>query len=185
LREQDAFAFIRLYLPAVDRMRLADVNDKKLDAIAKATMERLEVPSLGTKGRSGVAAENQRDRFVSAKCRKPHSFVVAKLGQLKVWGVSTRCGRVSLALGKKLHERDAPPRGHCVGELHHASEIFFGEMSFEQRKEIFKRHRFTFSYKNGCILRRRSGWRKRPPNLAMARRVTDCSVRFVSTPPEL
>jgi hypothetical protein len=41
LRQQDAFAFIRLHLPAVDRMRLADVNDKKLDAIAKATMERL------------------------------------------------------------------------------------------------------------------------------------------------
>ena len=65
-------------------MRLADVNDKELDAIAKATMERLEVPSLGTKRRSGIAAENQRDRFVSAKRRELHSFAVAKFCQHKV-----------------------------------------------------------------------------------------------------
>jgi hypothetical protein len=130
-------------------MRLADVNDKELDAIAKAPMERLEVPSLGTKRRSGVAAENQRDRFVSAKRRKLDTFVVAKLWQYKVRGVSTHCGRVSLALGKKFHEGDAPLWGHRVGELHHASEVLFGEMFFEQRKEIFKRHGFyLFSLKH-------------------------------------
>jgi len=129
-------------------MRLADVNDKELDAIAKATMERLEVPSLGTKRRSGETAENQRDRFVSVKRTKLHSFVAAKLWQYKVRRVSTHRGRVSLALGKKLHERDAPLGRHGVGELHHASEVFFGEMFFEQRKEIFNRHRFyPFSLK--------------------------------------
>jgi len=155
-------------------MRLADVNDKELDPITKAPMERLEVPSLGTKRRSGIAAENQRDRFVSAKRRELHSFAVAKFCQHKVRGIGTHSGGVSLAFGKKLHERYAPLRGHRVGELHHASEVFLGQMFFEQRKEIFNRHRFTFSHKISCILRLSLGWRNPHLNRAMALRVTDC-----------
>ncbi len=48
-------------------MGLADVNDKELDPIGIAAMERFEVPSLGTKRWSCVAAEDQRDGLVSAK----------------------------------------------------------------------------------------------------------------------
>ena len=65
-------------------MRLADVNDKELDPITKAPMERLEVPSLGTKRRSGIAAENQRDRFVSAKVRQPNLLPAAETREFEV-----------------------------------------------------------------------------------------------------
>ncbi len=67
LREQDAFVLVRFDLPFVDWMRFADINDEEFDPVGKAAMESFEVPSLGTKRWSCVAAEDQRDGLVSAK----------------------------------------------------------------------------------------------------------------------
>ncbi len=48
-------------------MRFADVDDEELDPVSEATVQRLEVPSLGTERRSGVAAEDQRYRATAKR----------------------------------------------------------------------------------------------------------------------
>src|SRR6266851_9433838 len=53
-------------------VRLSNVDEEEFDLIAEVAMERFKVPSLGTERRSGVAAEDERDRLAPAKGRQPH-----------------------------------------------------------------------------------------------------------------
>jgi len=48
-------------------VRLPDIDDEELDSIAEAAVEVFEVPSLGTEGGSGIAAENQGYRLSPPK----------------------------------------------------------------------------------------------------------------------
>jgi hypothetical protein len=48
--------------PAVLRVRLADVDDYKMDAVAVAPGQLLQRPDLGAERRSGVRTEDQRNR---------------------------------------------------------------------------------------------------------------------------
>jgi hypothetical protein len=59
--------FVALNLPAIGGMRFTNVDDEKCDLLTKAAGQGFELPSLGTKGRSGVAAKNQRHRLVIVK----------------------------------------------------------------------------------------------------------------------
>ena len=77
--KQDSLLLIRLDLPSVSRVRFLNIDDEELYAFAKLPVKLLKVPSLGTKRRSGVAAENQRDRLLSAKCRQTDAVIAAKL----------------------------------------------------------------------------------------------------------
>jgi hypothetical protein len=49
--------------PPFLRMRLADVDDEEYDPLAVAVGELLERPDLGAERRSGVGAEDERDRL--------------------------------------------------------------------------------------------------------------------------
>ena len=75
---------VRFDLPFVDWMRFANVNDEEFDPVAEAAVESFEVPSLGTKRWSGVAAEDQRDWLASAKTRQSHAFGASELRQIEV-----------------------------------------------------------------------------------------------------
>jgi hypothetical protein len=72
LRECDPVALVGFDLPSVGRVRLSNVDEEEFDLIAEVAMERFKVPSLGTERRSGVAAEDERDRLAPAKGRQPH-----------------------------------------------------------------------------------------------------------------
>ena len=51
-------------------MRFPDIDDEELYLSAEASIDRCEVPSLGTERGSGVAAENQGYRLLPAKGRE-------------------------------------------------------------------------------------------------------------------
>jgi hypothetical protein len=106
-------------------VRFSNINNKELDSIGETAMERREVPSLGTKRRSGVAAENQGYRLSPAKGAELHFFGTAEARQLEVGG-RPRFRRESLAFRERLHLRGAPFGLHPGGELHHPIEILFG-----------------------------------------------------------
>src|SRR5215469_845067 len=103
---------IRLDLPAVSRVRLADVDDEEFNPITKLSVEPLEVPSLGTKRRSGVATENQRYWLTPAKCGQLHTSVSTEPCQLKIRRFAADRRRERLPFCKELHEKGAPLRGH-------------------------------------------------------------------------
>ena len=84
LREQDSFAFVGFHLPFVGRVRLPDIDDEEFYLSAETSIERRKVPSLGTKRRSGIAAENQGYRLSSAKGRELHLLDAPKARQLEL-----------------------------------------------------------------------------------------------------
>ncbi len=65
LAKQNGILLVLFHLPAVGRMNLLDIDDDELDAIPKALVDAVQGPSLGPKRRSGVAAENERDRSLA------------------------------------------------------------------------------------------------------------------------
>jgi len=69
---RDPVALVGFDLPSVGRVRLSNVDEEEFNPIAEVAIERFKVPSLGTERRSGVAAEDERDRLASAKGRQPH-----------------------------------------------------------------------------------------------------------------
>jgi hypothetical protein len=48
-------------------VRFANVDNEKRDLLIEAAMQGFELPSLGTEGRSGVAAKDERHRLVMAE----------------------------------------------------------------------------------------------------------------------
>jgi hypothetical protein len=69
---ENAVALIALDLPAVCRVGFTNVDDEECDLIPEAMVESFELPSLGTKGGSSEAAENQRHRLAIAESREPY-----------------------------------------------------------------------------------------------------------------
>jgi hypothetical protein len=128
LLEKDPLTFVGLDLPFVGRVRFPDVDDEELDLIAETAQERSEVPSLGTKRGSGVAAENQGYRLASAEGRELHLLAASQARQLEVGRIRADFRRQRLAFREELHHRGAPFRLHAGGELQHPIEIFFGKM---------------------------------------------------------
>ena len=62
LANQHSVFDVFIDLPAVGRMNFLDVDREEVDAITIGTVDAIEGPSLGPKGRSGIAAENQSHR---------------------------------------------------------------------------------------------------------------------------
>ena len=58
-------ALISTHLPTVGGMRLADIHGIDIHLILIAGIEPVEDPSLGSKGSSREAAENENDRFAA------------------------------------------------------------------------------------------------------------------------
>ena len=131
---------VRFDLPFVGRMRLADVNDEEFDFIAIAAMERFEVPSLGTKRWSCVAAEDQRDGLASAKMRQLHALGAAEYRQIEVGRVRADGRRQGFTLGEKLHHRDAALGGiaatNAIMPPKSFSERFFRNSSMKVSRLI-------------------------------------------------
>jgi hypothetical protein len=131
LREKDPFAFVGFDLPFVGWVRFPNVDDEELNLIAETAMELDEVPSLGTKRGSGVAAEYQSNRPSSAKGGELHLLGIAEARQLEVGRIRADLRRKSLALRKELHHRGASFWLHRGSELHHPIEVLFGQMFSE------------------------------------------------------
>lgn len=51
-------------------MRLLDVDDEELDPVTVRPVELLQAPGLLAEGRSGVGAEDERDRARASKARQ-------------------------------------------------------------------------------------------------------------------
>ena len=64
LIEDRAFLEIRGELPLICSMGLGDVDEREVGAAAEALEEALDVARPATKGRSGVAAEDEEERPV-------------------------------------------------------------------------------------------------------------------------
>ena len=63
--ERDLVAPVVGEHPAVLRVRLADVDDEERDLVAVAVVELLQLAQLAAEGRSGVRAEDERDRALA------------------------------------------------------------------------------------------------------------------------
>ena len=61
LSDEHGVLLVRLDLPAVARMDLLEVDRVEGDLFAKLTINAIQGPSLGPKGRSGIAPKNERD----------------------------------------------------------------------------------------------------------------------------
>ena len=55
----DVLLLVDRHLPLVGGMRLLDVDDVEINAIAVPLVDLLQAPGLETEGRSGVGAEDQ------------------------------------------------------------------------------------------------------------------------------
>ena len=55
-------------------MRLADVDDEERDLVAVAVVELLQLAQLAAEGRSGVRAEDERDRPLAREVGEPDSL---------------------------------------------------------------------------------------------------------------
>ena len=78
MRELDPLTFVGFDLPFVGRVRFSDIDDEEFYLSAETAVQRCEVPSLGTKRGSGVAAENQGYRLSPAKGRELHMLGAAE-----------------------------------------------------------------------------------------------------------
>jgi len=65
LVEDGAFLEVRGELPLVGGMGLGDVDEREVRAIAESLEEALDIARPATKGRSGVAAEDEQQRSVA------------------------------------------------------------------------------------------------------------------------
>ena len=63
-------------LPSVRRVNFLDVDGEEVDPIAIGAVDAIEGPSLGPKGRSGVAPEHQRHRTIPKTIREPNRFAL-------------------------------------------------------------------------------------------------------------
>jgi hypothetical protein len=117
-------------------MRLANVDDEELDPIAEAAMKRFERPSLGAKGRSGIASEDQRHRLDPAEGRKPHTSGAAELRELEVRRLLPDRGCERLAIEDEPHELAAPVVRKARDPLLHAVEVSRRELALKLLEEI-------------------------------------------------
>ena len=78
-------------------MRLADVDAEEVHAVAVALRELLERPNLGAEGRSGVRAEDQRDRTFLDERAQAGGVLASEQRQLEV--------RCEVALGHLRRQR--------------------------------------------------------------------------------
>src|SRR2546421_8391690 len=95
-------------LPGVGRVRLANVDDEERDPIAESAVKRLERPSLGAKGWSGIASEDERHRLHVAEGGKPDTPDVSELGQLEIRRLFSDRRRARLAVEDESHELATP-----------------------------------------------------------------------------
>jgi hypothetical protein len=65
-------------------MCFADVDEQEFRVIFVSFVEPLEVARLATKGRSGIASENQDNRPFASKARQGHRSFSSRIGQRKV-----------------------------------------------------------------------------------------------------
>ena len=72
--------------PAVLRVRLADVDDKEMDAVAVPPGQPLQRPNLGAERRSRVRAEDQRHGPLPQEGAEANHAVIVESGQLEVRG---------------------------------------------------------------------------------------------------
>ena len=80
LVEDGAFLEVRGELPLVGGMGLGDVDEREVRAIAESLEEALDIARPATKGRSGVAAEDEQQRSVADE--------LSEIGRLEIVGVS-------------------------------------------------------------------------------------------------
>jgi hypothetical protein len=66
-------------------MRLTNVNDEERNLSAKTLIQGFEVPSLGTKGRSGKAPEDQGDWLMVTERGEAYMLVTAESQQIEIW----------------------------------------------------------------------------------------------------
>jgi hypothetical protein len=75
-------------------MRLADVDGEERDTVAELRRQTVERPNLGAEGRSGVRAEDERDRPVGIQLRETDAAAAVDERELEVrCGVADRDGR--------------------------------------------------------------------------------------------
>jgi len=67
LIEDGAFLEVRRKLPLVRGVCLGDIDEREVDSIAEALEEALDVARPATKGRSGVASEDEQQRPAAHK----------------------------------------------------------------------------------------------------------------------
>ena len=89
LTNEYAIHLVLIDLPAVGRVNFLDVNCEEIDAVTIGAVDPIEGPSLGPKGRSGVASEDQRHRTICEMIRKSDPLVgrlalAGQEGQLEV-----------------------------------------------------------------------------------------------------
>ncbi len=128
LCEQDPLALIGFHLPFVSRVRLSNVDDEEFNSISESAMKFLEVPSLGTKGRSGVAAEDKGNRLLAAQGRELHLRAAVEPGQFEVGRFCTDCWSQCFALRDELQHDGAALGLHSRRERHHPGEVFLGQI---------------------------------------------------------
>lgn len=84
LRIAHALIHIRLHLPFILRMRLADVDREEIGAILVIVVHLHQVADLAAEGRSGVAAENQNHRARAHAVVKAEGFLAIERVDLEI-----------------------------------------------------------------------------------------------------
>jgi hypothetical protein len=104
VREQHLLVEVRLELPAVGRVRLADVHERHRRSLAVTAIHRLDVAGPATKRRSGEAAENEEERTPADERLEPHRSGVLAAQELEV--------RQSVADAEAIGPAEARDRRH-------------------------------------------------------------------------
>ncbi len=123
--ENDFVLEVAFHLPDVAWVRLGDVDDQELDAIAILLVELVECGNLPPKRWSGVASENKHDWFALRGQRRELDMIrVIESGEgevgSRIANLQRSCARLLPHCFKGKHEE-----GDGAGNLrHHASERF-------------------------------------------------------------
>ena len=97
LSDEYTIGFVLIDLPAISRVNFFDVDRVELDPITIGTIDTIEGPSLGPKGRSGITPEDQRHGTIresigKSKCLAFASPLTWQEGKLEVRGGLTDAG---------------------------------------------------------------------------------------------
>lgn len=74
--KQHSVLFVLFDLPTIGRVNFLDIDNIKVDLVRILAVNLVEGPSLGPKGGSGIAAENQAHRTFAKMVREGHGQIL-------------------------------------------------------------------------------------------------------------
>jgi len=105
-------------LPTVRRVNFLDVDSEEVDLISIGAIDAIEGPSLGPKGRSGVAPEDQCHRSICKPIRKSNRFALASTLARQEGKLEIESGLAGPGLRIRTHRLDFRHGLRCTGRAH-------------------------------------------------------------------